>query len=157
VGKIVLDIYNEGSACNFYSYCIGNQEICEFEKFMSNISSSPQRESDIFYKILSQIADVNGAKERYFRPEGKYKDRVWALPLIDGCKIRLYCIIISEKILIIGNGGVKKVGTYQQDFHLDKCVEILQKIDAKLKILESTHEILYLNKTILDLPLEIKL
>ncbi|MBI1837784.1 MAG: hypothetical protein HYR91_11030 [Flavobacteriia bacterium] len=57
--------------------------------------------------------------------------------------------------MIIGNGGVKTTDTYQNDTHLNKCVETLQKIDYELKKLEQEGIILYRNKTILDFPVEL--
>jgi len=56
--------------------------------------------------VVSRIART-GAQERYFRREGKMKDSVVALPVL-ASKLRLYCLRLSDKILILGNGGVKK-------------------------------------------------
>ncbi len=33
-------------------------------------------------------------------------------------KLRLYCLRLSDRILILGNGGVKKSMTYEQDSEL---------------------------------------
>lgn len=77
----------------------------------------------------------NGVLERYFRPEGKYSDRVCALP-IDSGKLRLYCLRISDKILILGNGGIKNTKTYNENAELNGYVMDLQKFDSLLKIAE---------------------
>lgn len=77
----------------------------------------------------------NGVRERYFRPEGKYSDRVCALP-IDSGKLRLYCLRISDKILILGNGGIKQTKTYNENEELNGYVLDLQKFDALLKAAE---------------------
>lgn len=68
----------------------------------------------------------------YFRPEGKYSDRVCALP-IDSGKLRLYCLRLSDKILILGNGGVKETKTYNENDELNGYVIELQKFDILLK------------------------
>ena len=47
---------------------------------------------------LDRIGET-GALERYFRPEGKYGDGVSAIPIESG-KLRLYCLRLSDKILI---------------------------------------------------------
>lgn len=47
--------------------------------------------------------------------------------------LRLYCLNISHKVLILGNGGLKTTQTYQEDAHLHKCVQTLQKIDIEIK------------------------
>lgn len=76
---------------------------------------------------------VSGFLERYFRPEGKYKDGVCALP-IDSGKLRLYCLRINDSILIAGNGGVKKAQKYQDCDDLNGYVVTLQKLDRALKV-----------------------
>ena len=81
--------------------------------------------------FLNKIADF-GALERFFRPEGKMSDNVVALPVVTS-KLRLYCLRLSDKILILGNGGVKKSKTYEQDSELSGYVLTLQKFDKLIK------------------------
>jgi hypothetical protein len=45
----------------------------------------------------------------------------------------VYLLNIQDKILILGNGGLKTSATYQEDEHLHKCVKTLQKIDIQIK------------------------
>lgn len=59
-------------------------------------------------------------------------DDVYALSL-DSHKLRLYCLRISDQILILGNGGVKDTRTYQEDETLSGYVLDLQKFDELLK------------------------
>lgn len=57
-----------------------------------------------------------------------------ALPShLDTATLRLYCLNISHKILVLGNGGVKTTQTYEEDPHLHKCVQTLQRIDIEIK------------------------
>ena len=79
---------------------------------------------------LSKIID-KGALERFFRNEGKMSDNVKALA-IDSHKLRLYCLRISDQILILGNGGVKTTRTYQEDDKLSGYVMDLQTFDRVL-------------------------
>ena len=48
-------------------------------------------------------------------------------------KLRLYCLRLSDKILILGNGGVKKTRTYGEDDTLKGYVITLQKFDRLMK------------------------
>lgn len=41
------------------------------------------------------------------------------------CNLRLYCIRLSDKILIFGNGGVKDCAAWQDSETLSEYVEIL--------------------------------
>lgn len=75
----------------------------------------------------------SGFLERYFRPEGKYSDRVCALPIQSG-KLRLYCLRINDSVLIVGNGGVKNSKKYQDCDDLNGYVIDLQSLDKALKI-----------------------
>ena len=54
-------------------------------------------------------------------------DNVKALA-IDSRKLRLYCLRISDQILILGNGGVKNTRTYQEDSKLSGYVMDLQGV-----------------------------
>ena len=79
---------------------------------------------------LSKIID-KGALERFFRIEGRMNDHVSALS-IDSRKLRLYCLRISDQILILGNGGVRLSRTYQEDEKLSGYVMDLQTFDKVL-------------------------
>lgn len=58
-------------------------------------------------------------------------DSVKALA-IDSRKLRLYCLRISDQILILGNGGVKTTRTYQENEQLSGYVMDLQTFDKVL-------------------------
>ena len=58
-------------------------------------------------------------------------DNVAALS-IDSRKLRLYCLRISDQILILGNGGAKLTRTYKEDTELSGYVMDLQKFDKVL-------------------------
>lgn len=73
---------------------------------------------------LDKIGE-NGALERYFRPEGKYGDGVGVIPIDIGNKLRLYCLRVSDKILIFGNGGIKDANSWQNSETLAPYVEML--------------------------------
>ena len=78
-------------------------------------------------QILDKIAD-EGALERFFRPEGKMRDSIVALPVLRS-KLRLYCLRLSDRILILGNGGVKNSRTYEENDSLRGYVLTLQKFE----------------------------
>ena len=67
-----------------------------------------------------------GALERFFRPEGGMNDSVQALPIESG-KLRLYCLRLSDQIVILGNGGVKNTRTYEENPKLYGYVLDLQR------------------------------
>lgn len=80
--------------------------------------------------------------ERYYRLEGKKKDRVAALPShFDTSALRVYFLDIKGCIMIMGNGGLKKTRTYNEDFVLTRCVEVLQKVDTQFRLKEISQDI----------------
>ncbi|MDY4558703.1 MAG: hypothetical protein SPE09_08585 [Alloprevotella sp.] len=88
------------------------------------------KDFNVILLALSKIID-KGALERFFRNEGRMNDNVKALA-IDSRKLRLYCLRISDQILILGNGGVKTTRTYQEDSKLSGYVMDLQTFDKVL-------------------------
>lgn len=128
----VKNIENEG-VVTMYTIQFTGEELSEYEKFVQRFKDSAElkRDYQIIIYALSKIAN-NGALERYFRPEGKMNDNVCALP-VDSGKLRLYCLRITDKILIIGNGGLKTTKTYEESEELLGYVIDLQKFDSLIK------------------------
>ena len=104
----------------------------EFEKFLMEFKDNATYNKDFnaILLALSKIID-KGALERFFRIEGRMNDHVSALS-IDSRKLRLYCLRISDQILILGNGGVKLSRTYQENEKLSGYVMDLQTFDKVL-------------------------
>jgi len=129
---IVKNIENEGVVA-MYTIQFSGENLSEFEKFVQRFKDSAElkRDYQIIIYALSKIAS-QGALERYFRPEGKINDRVCALP-VDSGGLRLYCLRITDKILIIGNGGVKTTRTYEESEELLGYVIDLQNFDSLIK------------------------
>lgn len=87
-----------------------------------------------YQRILAALQAIlqMGALERFFRPEGTMRDNVQAIP-VEGGKLRLYCLRLSDQIVILGNGGVKVTRTYEQDPKLYGYVLDLQRFERILK------------------------
>lgn len=91
--------------------------------------------------ILARLDKVKelGAADRYFRYESLKKYRVFALPsYIDNIDVRIYCLVIDGKIVILGGGGIKNVQKYQEDPVLNGWVETMKKVDAHIRHLQKT-------------------
>ena len=113
-----------------YSICFNDDKETEFRKFLQKFKDNAALNKD--YQAIIHAIDriiANGALERNFRYEGKMNDNVVALSR----KLRLYCLRMSDQILIIGNGGVKDSRTYEESEELSGYVMDLQKFDELLK------------------------
>ena len=128
-----LILVNEAKNCTFYTIQFLSEDESEFEQFYNKFKDDVEFNPDLMRIVgfLGRIADF-GALERYFRPEGKMIDNVVALPVVTS-KLRLYCLRLSDKILILGNGGVKKTKSYEEDDELSGYVITLQNFDKLIK------------------------
>lgn len=152
--NLLIELLEDGEKVSLYSPRFEGEEYTEFEKFLLNYKESYAQDIQILVRRLDIIKQM-GAEDRYFRYEGSRQDRVMALPShIDTSSLRLYCLNISQKILILGNGGIKTTKTYEEDSELHKCVQTLQKIDIEIKKLENK-EIITIQGTNLNGPLTI--
>lgn len=116
-----------------YSICFDNNAENEYEKFLTKYKDNATLNED-FRSIVMAMKKIiaHGALERYFRPEGKYGDDLVALS-IDSRRLRLYCLRMSDQVLIVGNGGVKSTKTYEESEELSGYVMDLQKFDTLLR------------------------
>ena len=127
-----LKIIEQNDNVGMFSICFDGHDLSEFEKFLNEFKDNATYNKDfnVILLALSKIID-KGALERFFRNEGRMNDNVKALA-IDSRKLRLYCLRISDQILILGNGGVKTTRTYQEDSKLSGYVMALQTFDKVL-------------------------
>ena len=127
-----LKTLEQSDNVSLYSICFDGNAISEYETFVQKFKDDATLNTDYKNIILAleKIVAV-GAFERFFRPEGKMSDRVAALS-IDSRKLRLYCLRISDQILIVGNGGRKNTRTYEESAELSGYVMDLQAFDKML-------------------------
>ena len=132
MAKATLKTIEQNDNVGMFSICFDGSEVSEFEKFLNDFKDNATYNQDfnVILLALSKIID-KGALERFFRNEGRMNDNVKALA-IDSRKLRLYCLRISDQILILGNGGVKNTRTYQEDSKLSGYVMDLQTFDKVL-------------------------
>ena len=130
--KVSLKTIEQNDNVGMFSICFDGNSESEFEKFLLEFKDNATYNKDFnaILLALSKIID-KGALERFFRIEGRMNDHVSALS-IDSRKLRLYCLRISDQILILGNGGVKLSRTYQEDEKLSGYVMDLQTFDKVL-------------------------
>lgn len=133
MSEVELLMVNEGNNCIIYTLQFLQEDESEFQLFYDKFKEDAEYNPDLMriVSFIDKIAD-RGALERYFRPEGKFNDGVCALPVVQS-KLRLYCLRLSEKILILGNGGIKKTKTYNEDDSLKGYVLTLQKFEKLIK------------------------
>ena len=119
-----VELIEQYDKLNLYSIRIDGHEYTEFEEFVLRFSDDEYKEDlDIVLSWLDNII-CRGALERYFRPEYRYGSGISAIP-IETNRLRLYCVRISKKILIVGNGGIKDADKWQNSPLLSPVVNRL--------------------------------
>ncbi len=133
-----LKIIEQNDNVSLYSICFNGNEVSEYEKFLLKFKNNARLNKD-FQTIILALSKIieKGALERFFRNEGKMSDNLCALS-IDSRRLRLYCLRISDQILIVGNGGEKTTRTFQEDEILSGYVMDLQKFDELLRQAQKT-------------------
>lgn len=135
---------------DIFTIRFNGEELPEYHKFLVMFKDTPNPYlADDLARINKAIELMakNGALDNFFRPEGRLNDRVCAIPLLIQSRdksvgtLRLYCIRISDQLLIIGGGGLKTTATYEENPDLLKKVKDLQVIDFKLKEIENSSPI----------------
>ncbi|MBS9525842.1 hypothetical protein KI659_17610 [Litoribacter alkaliphilus] len=99
-------------------------EVSEAEKFFGKMETfAAEEDSSRFIAVLEEIGDYRGAKERYFRKEKAFEalppknKAVKELQLEEFEPVenwRLYCLRLSDSIVILFNGDIKTANTAQE-------------------------------------------
>ena len=133
MSEVELFLIKDGENCTIYTLQFLRDMESEFEKFIAKFRDDAEYSED-YARIAAFVTRIarTGALERYFRNEGKMSDSVVAIP-VTSSKLRLYCLRLSDKILVLGNGGVKKTRRYEVDPILNGYVMTLQKFEELLR------------------------
>lgn len=134
MAKATILSVDQTEKAGLFTIIFEGEAVSEFDSFYNKFINDAERSDDL-HKILTQIdlmLNVRGFTERNFRPEGKMSDNVVAIPVYKN-SLRLYCLRLSDSVLIVGNGGIKRTQKVEEDNILNGYVISLQKLDALLK------------------------
>ncbi|MBO7067707.1 MAG: hypothetical protein J6W52_03375 [Bacteroidaceae bacterium] len=134
MAKVAIKTLKQTEKNGLFSLIFENEAYSEFEKFIEKFKNEADvaRDLNVILSYIEQMINGAGFLERFFRPEGKMRDDVCALPVVSG-KLRLYCLRLSDSVLIAGGGGRKTTKTYDEDSNLNGYVISLQKLDELIK------------------------
>ncbi|WEK36983.1 MAG: hypothetical protein P0Y53_05660 [Candidatus Pseudobacter hemicellulosilyticus] len=127
----------------FQSVRFGNEPLSEFEKFDQQEFTRDVHIEELhyLYAIIEEIRK-RGAKEYYFKPEGPAKALPRVTELVKNRNkidfgIRLYCILVSESLVILLNGGIKTKRNPRDCpnlcTHFDRAIKIAERLQKGLK------------------------
>lgn len=122
--------YKSLEKASFYTFQLEESNTFETDEFISKFINDLLYQKDVATIVywLNRMGEM-GTLERYFRPEKGAK----AIP-ITSSRLRLYCIRLSDQILILGNGGIKtsqKIQDSPDAFPHFNTAVIIEKIIKK--------------------------
>ena len=131
--KVKIEEVQKTDIAGLFTICFEGDDATEFQKFIEKFKEDATRKEDlsVILTAINRMLTASGFLERYFRPEGKMGDHVVALP-IERIRMRLYCLRMSDSVLIVGNGGMKSTKTYEEDESLNGYVITLKRLDKLL-------------------------
>lgn len=131
--RVYIEEVQKTDIAGLFTICFEGDDATEFQKFIEKFKEDATRKEElsVILTAINRMLNASGFLERYFRPEGKMGDHVVALP-VERTKMRLYCLRMSDSVLIVGNGGIKRTKTYEEDESLNGYVITLQKLDKLL-------------------------
>lgn len=119
--------------CIFVNGCFWHGHLVELSKMeSSSCCKIPTTNHDFWVAKIRMNKERDKEEQSNWQLEVKMSDRVVALPTVQS-KLRLYCLRLSDKILILGNGGVKNTKTYEESKELSGYVLTLQNFDRLIK------------------------
>ena len=130
--KLIYLSQYSGTAASVYSVIEQDGEgeaTVRFHEFVKANEGKYLRELLELSTRLRAMTTLTGLDEDNFKQyEGKPGDKVCALYDIPDADLRLYCILLTDKILILGSGGPKTTRTWQEDPVLKTEVEFMMEV-----------------------------
>lgn len=151
-----IQIFAEGETRNIYSIKFDDRKQNEFLLFLNDRDI---RKHTDFQSLVSKIDDLyneKGFKNVYFNQKQGSKSGLVGYLKLKKSDLRLYCIVRSENLIIIGSGAIKKTRTRQKTAsaedafrRMDYAEEIIYQLIKDGKIVVSKD-----NKFIGDLKIK---
>lgn len=146
--KIILQKINKfcGERASFYTVLIDDLTTPWGDFVVENKGAYLPELMQIAGRIKN-MADVNGANEIYFKPDESSNPldrKVVAFYDIPDSKLRLYCVKMSNNLVVVGGGGPKEKGlirAWQQSRKLTREVELMMHVSALIDMKMASGEL----------------
>src|SRR5258708_34153315 len=114
---------------------LGGAITTKFDQFIEKYRSTYPRELMDIVRRLKSLGNTTGCTENFFKlDEGlEPDDLVCALYDVPEINLRLYGIRLSEKIIILGDGGPKTTRTWQEDRNLEREVHAMMDVSRVIR------------------------
>ena len=156
-----LQLFREFRKVRFYTFQKEEQNESETAQFFNKMKINEEVVDELnrLTQWIVEIGNNHGALLELFR----FEDEAYALPppprgqrevgitQIEHNDLRLYCVWISESIVILANGGLKKSATVQETPELMPHFRFAKTMGKQINQLISEKSFQYRGKQILDI------
>ena len=156
-----LQLFREFKKVRFYTFQKEEQKESETAQFFNKMKTNEEVVDELnrLAQWIVEIGNNHGALLELFR----FEDEAYALPppprgqrevgitQIEHNDLRLYCVWISESIVILANGGLKKSATVQGTPELMPHFRFAKTMGKQINQLISEKSFQYRGKQILDI------
>lgn len=124
-----LELFREGLEAVCYALKFNDEQYSEPKKFITQFKNDePESFKDINWRLNYMLGEHLFLPPMLKLEEGNREDWVVAIKTVEPKHLRWYGLRYNDRILILGNGGLKTTRTYQDNPHLYKCVNDLQYV-----------------------------
>jgi hypothetical protein len=145
---ITIHLFKTFEKVNYYTFWVESRSQSEADSFFTRFEDNQQFAQDLTLLVawISEIGQSRGAKARYFRFENDASalpppTRIMAELGDDYCNLRLYCVRLSDEVVILANGGLKTGRTVQESPDLLAKFRFANKMAHQLLELIRTGEL----------------
>ena len=158
-----LKVFKTFKKVRYYTFQIEGQNQNETDKFFSKLEFNEAIANDLYRlnSLILAIGNKTGAIANLFRPEDEAValppkpsfrlDRILQIHKIEHNSLRLYCIWISEEIVILGNGGIKASQKTEDSPDLMPHFRFIKTMGKQINRLIIDNSFAYEGKEIFDL------
>lgn len=158
-----LQVFKTFRKVCYYTFQIDGHNQNETDKFFSKFEFNEEIGDDLFRlnRLIITIGNQTGAIFELFRPEDQAValppkpsfrvNRILQIHEIEHNSLRLYCIWISEEIVILANGGIKKSQKTEDSPDLMPHFRFIKSMGKQINNLISENSFAFEGKEIFDL------
>ena len=154
---VTIRLFKTFKQVAYYTFWVEGREQSETDAFFTRFENelSLADDLDLLVAWIQEIGQIRGAKSRYFR----FENDAAALPPpakimaelgTSYCQFRLYCIRLSDEVVILANGGRKTSQTVQTSPELMTHFRFANKMAQQLLELIQSGELVLEGKQIVD-------
>ena len=136
---VTIQLFKTFGSVKYYTFQVEGRKQSETDNFFSTYENRPEVSKDLEKLVawITEIGSNRGAKSRYFRSENAADAlpppaSIMAELTVGHCDLRLYCVRLTDQVVILANGGIKMSQTVQGSPDLMPAFQFANKMARQL-------------------------